>query len=505
MGFRFRKSLKLLPGVRLNVGTGGASLSLGVRGASVNVGTRGARMTVGIPGTGLSWSESLTSSAGRRGGRAVEADQFSSTASLRDAASTPGLTLVHAGSGRRMSAQQIRAAYERLQREEDRAQAQAELDQLQEELDQRLQSWRDMPRVMRIEDMGPLLVERPFSNTAEPPEAPDLPGAEEVLRREARLRAEAALVPLPAEVFWRARALLASCAGLVFGVCALIWAPFPIPGGFLGGFAFLLAAPVVPPVLVWVWSHRVRADRLLSTDKATEKDFQERWSKLRPALVQVHADELAEYNAAVSNAESNWQRFEAYRVDVYRRLIAGEEALVESVVSSVLEDLDFPFEAAVEYAMEDITKGYLHVDLPELEDIIPHTRHRILKDGRRKESNRTVAERNALYADLVCGLALQLASEVFFSAPTHQEVFIAAYTQRKNNRTGEFGDDYIYVLRIPRAMLYDIDAETIDPFAFVQRLPGHIRPSSNRALKTLPASVLPEWVSEFRGPRLEEV
>lgn len=56
MGFRFRKSIKLLPGVRVNLGTKGASLSVGRRGATVNIGKTGVRTTVGLPGTGLSYS-----------------------------------------------------------------------------------------------------------------------------------------------------------------------------------------------------------------------------------------------------------------------------------------------------------------------------------------------------------------------------------------------------------------------------------------------------------------
>jgi len=56
VGLRFRKSVKILPGVHLNVSKSGASLSLGRRGATVNLSTHGVRETVGIPGTGLSYS-----------------------------------------------------------------------------------------------------------------------------------------------------------------------------------------------------------------------------------------------------------------------------------------------------------------------------------------------------------------------------------------------------------------------------------------------------------------
>jgi hypothetical protein len=56
MGFRFRRSIKIMPGIRLNVGKRGISTTIGVRGAHVTVGKTGVRNTVGIPGTGMSWT-----------------------------------------------------------------------------------------------------------------------------------------------------------------------------------------------------------------------------------------------------------------------------------------------------------------------------------------------------------------------------------------------------------------------------------------------------------------
>src|SRR5690348_14497922 len=54
MGFRFRRSLRILPGVRVNLSARGVSTTIGPRGASVNVSKRGAYLNTGIPGTGLS-------------------------------------------------------------------------------------------------------------------------------------------------------------------------------------------------------------------------------------------------------------------------------------------------------------------------------------------------------------------------------------------------------------------------------------------------------------------
>ena len=59
MGLRFRKSIKLMPGVRLNFGLKSASISIGASGATYNVGSRSSRVTMGIPGSGLSYSANI--------------------------------------------------------------------------------------------------------------------------------------------------------------------------------------------------------------------------------------------------------------------------------------------------------------------------------------------------------------------------------------------------------------------------------------------------------------
>jgi len=59
MSFRFRRSVGLGGGVRLNFTKRGVSTSFGRRGLRYTVGSTGRRTrTVGIPGTGMSWTES---------------------------------------------------------------------------------------------------------------------------------------------------------------------------------------------------------------------------------------------------------------------------------------------------------------------------------------------------------------------------------------------------------------------------------------------------------------
>ncbi len=64
MGFRFHRSVRIIPGIRLNFSKSGVSTSIGRNGATVNLSKKGTRTTVGIPGSGLSYS-TLTPHAAR--------------------------------------------------------------------------------------------------------------------------------------------------------------------------------------------------------------------------------------------------------------------------------------------------------------------------------------------------------------------------------------------------------------------------------------------------------
>nr|DAF74069.1 MAG TPA: Protein of unknown function (DUF4236) [Caudoviricetes sp.] len=66
MGLRFRNTIKIAPGVKLNISKSGISTSIGERGNTVNISKRGVRSTIGIPGTGISYSTMLTGKKKRK-------------------------------------------------------------------------------------------------------------------------------------------------------------------------------------------------------------------------------------------------------------------------------------------------------------------------------------------------------------------------------------------------------------------------------------------------------
>ncbi len=61
MAWRFRRSIKIAPGIRINLNKKSTSVRIGPRGLGYTISSTGKRTaSVGIPGTGLSYSETVT-------------------------------------------------------------------------------------------------------------------------------------------------------------------------------------------------------------------------------------------------------------------------------------------------------------------------------------------------------------------------------------------------------------------------------------------------------------
>ncbi|HBE8785387.1 TPA: DUF4236 domain-containing protein [Clostridioides difficile] len=67
MGFKFRKSIKLGGGLKLNINKNSVSVSGGVKGARVSVNSKGkATTTLGVPGSGLYYQETTQLGGGKK-------------------------------------------------------------------------------------------------------------------------------------------------------------------------------------------------------------------------------------------------------------------------------------------------------------------------------------------------------------------------------------------------------------------------------------------------------
>ncbi|OCL86268.1 DUF4236 domain-containing protein [Arcobacter porcinus] len=60
MALRFRKSIKILPGIRVNISSKGTSLNVGPRGSSISIGKQGVYSNTSIPGIGISFRKKIS-------------------------------------------------------------------------------------------------------------------------------------------------------------------------------------------------------------------------------------------------------------------------------------------------------------------------------------------------------------------------------------------------------------------------------------------------------------
>ena len=68
MGFKFRKRIKIAPGLSINISKSGVSTSIGGKGSTINIGKKGVTATNSLPGTGISHSQKLFSTSSSSSG-----------------------------------------------------------------------------------------------------------------------------------------------------------------------------------------------------------------------------------------------------------------------------------------------------------------------------------------------------------------------------------------------------------------------------------------------------
>ena len=139
-----------------------------------------------------------------------------------------------------------------------------------------------------------------------------------------------------------------------------------------------------------------------------------------------------------------------------RKLLSNDRSTIDQEISDWLSNIEFPFDFDVQY---DISDGciLLDIDLPEIEDMLD-VKPKELSSGIVKMVKKTQAEIKEDYSDCVFGLALFFASHIFGIAVAIQNITVSGYTQRRNNNW-EVVDDYIYSIKFTREEFKTLDLD----------------------------------------------
>ena len=158
---------------------------------------------------------------------------------------------------------------------------------------------------------------------------------------------------------------------------------------------------------------------------------------------------------------------------------------VEARIEKWLGALSLPIDFHVDFEY-DGQAGILYadLDLPEIEHL-PVQQLVLQSGGKLKEKDKSQKALKQEYARCVFGLGMFCAGSFFDLSSQLERALISAYTQRRNARTGEIENTYIYSVVYERDAFEKAGYQAEEPEAFACRFRNRMNKASDGALKAI--------------------
>lgn len=427
MGIRYRKSIKICKGVRMNISKSGVSYTFGGRGASVNVGRNGTYLNTGIPGTGIYGRERLDTPA-HQPTPSYNAEPGAVQITMNDR----GHVELYDASGRPITDQaRIRriksgAQYGAAVRAMETQRRQKLGDIMRDQAaasDNLIRIYKHAPKVEteavfwdNLQNMQP----EPYTRRQFEKPAPD------AQRMKANLKMEA-YKNVKTRAFWRREKL---------------WEDY-VQAHFNQEY----------PAAQALWEKEKR-------------DFE----------AEENLREQDEFRRRREECQQQRQQLQ--------RLGEGDPEAVEQTVGRWLGDMALPVDVSVNYTYDaGVGALLLDVDLPESESL-PTTQYVQLQSGNLTERKKTQTQLRDEYATLIFGIAVFLAANLFNLSPAITGIVLSGYSQRRN-AAGDVQDDYLLSVRFTRAPFEKECAGDCDPIEFCQRFENRCKMTATKIFKPI--------------------
>jgi len=405
MAFRFRKSFKIAPGIRVNIGKNGfSSISLGPRGASVSTGKQGTYSNVGIPGTGISFRNKISGND-----RVTKRDkqipiklqeQLEKAERREKALSKVSLSLNDNG-----SINILDAFNEPLSR--------SDLKLMWEQQGNTIYEWLENQAEEINGDVE--LLEDIYKDTLEP----SILHGYSAQTFEVEKPKQPTLKNKPTEKI--------------------------LPS--LGFFANLF-----------------KSKRLEHEEKQKKLNIKYRkelsiWEKHKKEAFKKYEEELDEWTKNKKEFDKQQMIYE----ENFEILIDTDIDFMEICLENIFNQLEWPRETLISYDIKDDGKTiWIDVDLPEIEDL-PQKVATISSTGKKLNmKNKAKKQLQLEYAKHIHGIAFRLIGVVFAILPKAENIIISGYSQRLDSATGKINDDYLYSFRVNRHGFNEIDFNSLD-------------------------------------------
>ena len=439
MGFRFRKSIKICKGVRVNFSKSTPSLSLGGRGHSLNIGSR-SKVTIGVPGTGLSYSMGLSGGKKKKSSSKKQTKGHSTSKARKTVEAVSFFKLKYNSEGKVVIYDFFGAEITDpavIKKTKDTSEYKRKLEQLEQqksaEIDEIIQTAED-------ENQKLINIYKASPEVATYDEFEDWRDSLELFEyEEADFSDEK-----PTEYQVRTdleKEAKETVQGSIFKVGKM--------------------------------RRQYVEDNIASRLQAKIDE----WEKSRELFIneqkQIKKQKDEEY-------QQEYDKQFAFRQDK----IDGKPDIVNSLFEQWIQKIELPVEINIDYEWNlDRNCMMLDVDLPEIEDL---NATKLVKTGTTgfKEKKKTQTELREEYSTLVFGLAIFLSANVFNLSPAINSIILSGYTQRRD-KNGILKDDYIFSFKFLRTLFEGKDLTNEDPRSFCMKAENRCNLTSTSLFKTI--------------------
>ena len=440
MGIRYRRSVKIMPGVRINFSKSGISTTIGPRGASVNIGKNGTYLNTGIPGTGIYMRERIggqaktRQSSSARTGTGTDAE-FMKAFNMYQ----PNLLINNLGKIqivdkdrnvitdetfiRKMKKMNSYKTIKDGLMSQWREQCEQLYQEKQSELSELVNIHRQSLPVYKKEDYEQMLSDVEKKTYLMESFAEKEPERAEVM---ADLTAEAEL-QVKSKAFWRVKKLREQ----------------------------------------YVREHlEARYIKLHSEWEEKKKTFEQNQQKEAEKQNALYTEEYETKCAAI------------------RDKIAGSEEYVKSHFEEWLSECSLPVEINVDYEYEaDTSEMRIDLMLPS-EDVIPKMEYVKLANGGVDGKEKARATIQAEYASLIFGLGIYFASGAFNISPVIKRVLLSGFGKQRD-KDGDVINVCLYSIKFDRNRFEEMEIREEPPIWFINQFENRYKATQTWIFKAI--------------------
>lgn len=431
MSVRFRKSIKLGKGLRVNFSKSGASFTSGIPGFSFTAGKKGLYMNTGIPGTGFSTRNKIIGNSKSSSNRNKHYKTVSQSINLKmdDYGNIRffypnGQEITNDSMIRKIkNTPQFRLEKDRMLNEHKKEIAQI-VEETNEANKEFIEIYKLAPIVDKLEDYEIKLVNltcKTYKRQIFPYCQPTKDDAYKILNREAEENIKSIAV-------WTLKNKRQDYVNANFNE---------------------------------------RYNILLTKWGQNKNSFDEEQNKIEIEQNEIFKEEYKQDKEALEAA------------------IQGDACYIELAINNWFEECSLPVNISIQYDyLNDEGKLLIDLDLPEIEDM-PNEKAEQLVSGNLKLKKKSQKELKEEYAKCVFGIAIFMACNMFNISPQIKTVIISAYTQRRNPTTGDIQDDYIYSIKYVRDKLEKQNLFDIEPISYCMGFENRCNLSSTMIFKII--------------------